>query len=417
MRTKKDEKFKLESVEELLGVVNEESAMDIEISKIQSFRAHPFKVLDDDKMQELIDSISVNGILTPVLVRPLGMDTYEMISGHRRMHAAKIVGLTKIPTIIREMTDDEAVINMVDANVQREELLPSEKAFAYRMKLDAMKRQAGRPGKNNVSQNETNLRSDEILAKEIGTSKTMQELDRETGIGLIEKKRQGLGKANMIYVKNFVLNNKVKSQSDKKFIKQTKGDKDGNMEVYKSNFSRFEKQTSRIPQDKLQEVRISNSNNNKFNDTYRNNIKSVHIPSEEGECQNRVGRYEGIDDYAATKELIKEHIEYDVLMQDYPSNQELVQGIFELILETVLYTGNKVIIASNEYPAEIVKNRFMKINYMHIQYVMECLRKNTTQVKNIKKYLLAALFNAPVTMQGYYQAEVNHAMPQFANNK
>lgn len=113
----------------------------------------------------------------------------------------------------------------------------------------------------------------------------------------------------------------------------------------------------------------------------------------------------------------KEHIEYDVLMQDYPSNQELVQGIFELILETVLYTGNKVIIASNEYPAEIVKNRFMKINYMHIQYVMECLRKNTTQVKNIKKYLLAALFNAPVTMQGYYQAEVNHAMPQFANNK
>ena len=171
MRTKKDEKFKLESVEELLGVVNEESAMDIEISKIQSFRAHPFKVLDDDKMQELIDSISVNGILTPVLVRPLGMDTYEMISGHRRMHAAKIVGLTKIPTIIREMTDDEAVINMVDANVQREELLPSEKAFAYRMKLDAMKRQAGRPGNNNVSQNETNLRSDEVLAKEIGSSR------------------------------------------------------------------------------------------------------------------------------------------------------------------------------------------------------------------------------------------------------
>ena len=247
--------------------------------------------------------------------------------------------------------------------------------------------------------------------------KVLAELDTNKGIGLVERIRRGLGKPDIIYVKNFVLNNKVKSQSDKKFIKQTKGDKDGNMEVYKSNFSRFEKQTSRIPQDKLQEVRILNSNNNKFNDTYRNNIKSVHILSEEGECKNRGARYEGIDDYAATKELIKEHIEYNVLMQNYPSNQELVQGIFELILETVLYTGNKVIIASNEYPAEIVKNRFMKINYMHIQYVMECLRKNTTQVKNIKKYLLAALFNAPVTMQGYYQAEVNHAMPQFANNK
>ena len=83
-------------------------------------------------MQELVESITTNGVLTPVLVRPLGMDTYEMISGHRRMHAAKLAGLEKIPTIIREMTDDEAVICMVDANVQREELLPSEKAFAYK---------------------------------------------------------------------------------------------------------------------------------------------------------------------------------------------------------------------------------------------------------------------------------------------
>ena len=174
MRTKKDEKFKLESVEELLGVVNEESAMDIEISKIQPFRAHPFKVLDDDKMQELIDSISVNGILTPVLVRPLGMDTYEMISGHRRMHAAKIVGLTKIPTIIREMTDDEAVINMVDANVQREELLPSEKAFAYKMKLDAMKHQGQRTDLTSNPQGRklVNKETAQIVGEENGDSQT-----------------------------------------------------------------------------------------------------------------------------------------------------------------------------------------------------------------------------------------------------
>lgn len=135
MRTRNGEKFKLESVEELLGIQNEESAMDIEINKICPFRKHPFKVIDDEKMQELVESIKTNGVLTPVLVRPLGMDTYEMISGHRRMHAAKLAGLDKIPTIIREMTDDEAVICMVDANVQREELLPSEKAFAYKMKL------------------------------------------------------------------------------------------------------------------------------------------------------------------------------------------------------------------------------------------------------------------------------------------
>ena len=162
MRTRNGEKFKLESVEELLGIQNEESAMDIEIDKICPFRKHPFKVIDDEKMQELVESIKTNGVLTPVLVRPLGMDTYEMISGHRRMHAAKLAGLEKIPTIIREMTDDEAVICMVDSNVQREELLPSEKAFAYKMKMEAMKRSAGRPSKENMGQNVPYLTTDFI---------------------------------------------------------------------------------------------------------------------------------------------------------------------------------------------------------------------------------------------------------------
>ena len=164
------EKFKLESVEELLGIQNEESAMDIEINKICPFRKHPFKVIDDEKMQELVESIKTNGVLTPVLVRPLGMDTYEMISGHRRMHAAKLAGMDKIPTIIREMTDDEAVICMVDANVQREELLPSEKAFAYKMKLEAMKHQGARSDLTS-SQVGTKLRADEKVAKDSGESR------------------------------------------------------------------------------------------------------------------------------------------------------------------------------------------------------------------------------------------------------
>ena len=169
MRTKNGEKFKLESVEELLGIQNEESAMDIEINKICPFRKHPFKVIDDEKMQELVESITTNGVLTPVLVRSLGMDTYEMISGHRRMHAAKLAGLEKIPTIIREMTDDEAVICMVDANVQREELLPSEKAFAYKMKMEAMKRQGSR-GDLTSCQNGTKFRTDQLIASEVGES-------------------------------------------------------------------------------------------------------------------------------------------------------------------------------------------------------------------------------------------------------
>jgi len=119
MASKMNERLNFKSVEELLGVVNEEAAMDIEICKISGFKGHPFKVIDDEKMQELVESIKTNGVLSPVLIRPTGMDTYEMISGHRRLHAAELAGLTAIPSIIREMTDDEAVIAMVDANIQR----------------------------------------------------------------------------------------------------------------------------------------------------------------------------------------------------------------------------------------------------------------------------------------------------------
>lgn len=170
MKNRSGEKIKLTSIDELLGVVNEESAMEIEIDKIKSFAGHPFKVIDDEKMQNLIDSIRENGVLTPVLIRPDNHDDYEMISGHRRMHAAQLAGLVTIPAIVREMTDDDAVIAMVDANIQREELLPSEKAFAYKMKMDAMKRQGCRSDLTS-SHFETKLRSDEILSKQVGESR------------------------------------------------------------------------------------------------------------------------------------------------------------------------------------------------------------------------------------------------------
>ena len=173
MKTRAGQKIRLTSVEELLGVANEESAMDLEIAKIRPFKDHPFKVLDDEKMQDLMESIRINGILSPVLVRPIGNDTYEMVSGHRRMHAAMMLGMDTVPAIIREMTDDEAVVKMVDANIQREELLPSEKAFAYKMKMDAMRRQAGRPKKENCDQNGHDLsgrRSRDVLADELGES-------------------------------------------------------------------------------------------------------------------------------------------------------------------------------------------------------------------------------------------------------
>ena len=169
MKNRSGEKIKLASIDELLGVVNEESAMEIEISKIHPFKNHPFKVLDDEKMQDLVESVKINGVLTPVLLRMDENEEYEMVSGHRRMHAAQLAGLTTIPAIVRELSDDDAIVAMVDANIQREELLPSEKAFAYKMKMDAMRRTAGRPTKENPRQNVG--RSDEVLSKQVGESR------------------------------------------------------------------------------------------------------------------------------------------------------------------------------------------------------------------------------------------------------
>lgn len=164
------QKAKMVSVDELLGVSGEETSLELDISRIQPFQNHPFKVVDDDKMEDLVNSIRLNGVLTPVLVRPTDEGGYEMISGHRRMHAAERAGLTKIPAIIRELTDDAATIVMVEANAQREEVLPSEKAFAYKMRYEALKRQGSRTDLTSY-QVGTKLRADEELAQMVGESK------------------------------------------------------------------------------------------------------------------------------------------------------------------------------------------------------------------------------------------------------
>lgn len=165
--TAKREKVHFESVEELLGApVAKDATSEIRIDQIFPFENHPFKVLDDDRMQELVESIRQHGVLVPVLVRPDDEGTYEMISGHRRMHAAKLAGLATIPAIIKPMTDDEATIAMMDANMQREEVLPSERAFSLKMKMDAMRRQGYRA---DLQKKETNSTMQKNI---VGTSGT-----------------------------------------------------------------------------------------------------------------------------------------------------------------------------------------------------------------------------------------------------
>lgn len=148
-----------------------ERVMEISLDKLQHFHDHPFQVRHDQALQDMADSIREYGVLSPGLARPLPDGSgYEVISGNRRLEACILVGMETMPVIVRDMTDDEAIIAMVDANLQRENILPSERAYAYKMKLDAIRRQAGRPSKDNSRQVVGNLESAEIVGKDAGDS-------------------------------------------------------------------------------------------------------------------------------------------------------------------------------------------------------------------------------------------------------
>lgn len=150
-----------------------EQRTEMPLSDLHPFEGHPFKVLDDELMEQTVESIKQIGVVSPLIVRPDLEGGFEILSGHRRLHAAQLAGLETVPVIVKEMDDDAAIIFMVDSNLQRENILPSERAFSYKMKLEAMKHQAGRPSKENDSQlgNNFGKLSSEEMAEELGTSK------------------------------------------------------------------------------------------------------------------------------------------------------------------------------------------------------------------------------------------------------
>lgn len=151
-----------------------EKVQKIPISELVPFKNHPFKVVDDEAMLRTTESIAQFGVLTPLIARPLEDGGYEIISGHRRAHAAEAAGLMEVPVIVRDMDDDAATVLMVDSNLQRAQILPSERAFAYKMKMEAIKHQGERTdlqGGTTSSQVETKLRSDEIMGDEMGQSR------------------------------------------------------------------------------------------------------------------------------------------------------------------------------------------------------------------------------------------------------
>ena len=159
------------STEENRQEEQREQVQQIPIDELHPFTNHPFKVLDDEAMTRTVESIAQYGVLAPLIARPRpDGDGYEIISGHRRQYAAKLAGLDTLPVIVRQMSDDAAVILMVDSNLQREHILPSERALAYKMKLDAMRRTSGRPSKENSRQLVGNFETADVVGKESGES-------------------------------------------------------------------------------------------------------------------------------------------------------------------------------------------------------------------------------------------------------
>ena len=156
-------------------------------------------------------------------------------------------------------------------------------------------------------------------------------------------------------------------------------------------------------QQKSVEMGWIDEKNHVYNMSKTNPILSINLTPEDG-----------IDEMKGYSEIIKENIDYDSLLLAHPYDQEMVEGIYDLILETVLSKNEEITIAGDVYPKNLVKSKFLKLNYSHVEYVINCLGKNTTKVRNIKSYLLASLFNAGSTISSYYKAEVNHDMPQFA---
>ncbi len=220
----------------------------------------------------------------------------------------------------------------------------------------------------------------------------MSELDQETGVGLIERIRQGQGKPSIIYVKSVVREGRQKSQNE------TTKDID-NSEVSNRNFKKFQNETSSCFKTGHPEVCFSNPNNTDNSNTDIN--KSIHLISSSGQ--------EAMEKMRS----IRDQLEIDLLVERYPLDRDLYEGIYELVLDVMMNGARDMEIASGTYPTAMVKERFSKLNSMHLEYVVGCMKSNSQKIGNIKKYVLAALFNAPCTIDGYFLSQVNYDFPQF----
>ena len=291
-----------------------------------------------------------------------------------------------------------------------------------------------------------NIREDLGCSKEKAV-KVLAELDADKGIGLVEKIRRGLGKPDIIYVKNFVIQNDegrkepynadVSTEVGKTDFKRSekptsRGQENRLQEVGKTDFKRSENLTSRSRENQLQEVGESDPNytdynytdysqteNNQTNNNYTdmsdtNPInQSVRSMDSKGtqEKDNRIDEIDAIDETDAYMALIRKNLEYEHHMKyDQYGDKEIYEEIYETVCDVVCVKRKTIRINGEDYPYELVKSRFLKLNSSHVEYVMGCMKGTVTKITNIRAYLITALYNAPSTMSHYYQQEVQHDM-------
>lgn len=237
--------------------------------------------------------------------------------------------------------------------------------------------------------------------------KTLAELDTKKGIGLIERVKQGFGKPDIIYVKSFVMKKKTEAVEPETEGREPQFDEVGTADLSQSEKSTYRGREYRSPEVGKTDPNDTYYNNTDLSDNDRNNIHLINPLSEEIKRQN--GRMDGMDVINAYTAIVKDNIDYDTLIQECRlGDQQYIDEMVELIAETISFKRENMFIGNVEYPYQFVKNKLLKVDSSHIQYVLECLHDNTTKIRNVRAYLLTSIFNAPSTINHYYRAEVNH---------
>ncbi|SDB52309.1 DUF6017 domain-containing protein [Butyrivibrio sp. INlla16] len=213
--------------------------------------------------------------------------------------------------------------------------------------------------------------------------------------GLIERKKQGQGKPMIIYLKNFTSEGEEQNQTTEISGSEQKLSVSDHENI---GVKTTEKSESRPRQNLSLDHGKTGAN---YNNTNNTNLVTItnHISSMKLDLN---------DEYNAYAEIIRENLAVDIMLERYPGEEEIIEGIYDLVLETVLCQKSTIWISKNEYPTNLVKSKFLKLNNLHLEYVMGCMKDNTTKIRNIKNYMLAALFNAPTTMSSYFQSEYSH---------